>query len=108
MNKDNAGVLGNIKKETETGEDLGGYKALYAIQTIKSGIVPEPQVEKELQLLLSQIAPSSVSDDPNAAQQNQKISPILQDRVAECGRMAIKYGLIQYAESACVTVARAR
>ena len=32
MYKDNNGVLGNIKKETETGEDKGGYKALFAIQ----------------------------------------------------------------------------
>lgn len=32
----------------------------------------------------------------------------MQDRIAECGRMAIKYGLISYAEGACSTVARAR
>ena len=32
MYKDNNGVLGNIKKETETGEDKGGYKALFVIQ----------------------------------------------------------------------------
>ena len=48
MYKDNNGVLGNIKKETETGEDKGGYKALFVIQQIKSGVIPEPQVEKEL------------------------------------------------------------
>ena len=53
MYKDNNGVLGNIKKETETGEDKGGYKALFVIQQIKSGVIPEPQVEKELQLFMS-------------------------------------------------------
>ena len=31
MYKDNNGVLGNIKKETETGEDKGGYKALFVV-----------------------------------------------------------------------------
>jgi len=48
MYRDNNGVLGNIKKETETGEDKNGFKALYTIQTIKSGVIPEAQVEKEL------------------------------------------------------------
>lgn len=32
----------------------------------------------------------------------------MQDRVAECGRLAIKHNLIQYAEGACNVVARAR
>ena len=32
----------------------------------------------------------------------------MQDRVAECGRLSIKYNLIQYAEGACGVVARAR
>ena len=34
-------MLGNIKKETETGADPGGYKALFSIQQIKSGVIPE-------------------------------------------------------------------
>lgn len=41
MYRDNNGVLGNIKKETETGEDVNGFKPLYMIQFIKSGMVPE-------------------------------------------------------------------
>jgi hypothetical protein len=67
MYRDNNAMLGNIKKETETGPDLGGYKALFVTQQLKSGVIPEPQVEKELQLLMSQIAPASVSEDPAAA-----------------------------------------
>ena len=59
-------------------------------------------------MLMASIAPASVAEDPAAAQQSQKITPIMQDRIAECGRMAIKYGLISYAEGACSTVARAR
>jgi hypothetical protein len=34
--------LGVIKKETETGEDKNGFKSLLVIQSIKSGILPEP------------------------------------------------------------------
>lgn len=59
-------------------------------------------------MLMASIAPASVSEDPAAAQQSQKITPIMQDRIAECGRMAIKYGLVSYAEGASSTVARAR
>ena len=70
--------------------------------------MPEAMVEKELQQLLSSIAPSSVSNDPASVQQSQKISPIMQDRVAECGRLSIKHNLVQYAEGACSVVARAR
>jgi len=36
MYRDNNGTLANIKKETETGEDKSGFKALYTIQMIRS------------------------------------------------------------------------
>jgi len=64
MYRDNNGALANIKKETETGEDVNALKSLYLIQTINSDIVPGAQIEKELQLLMSTIAPMSISDDP--------------------------------------------
>ena len=57
---------------------------------------------------MSSISPASISDDPAVAQKSSKITPIMQDRIAECGRIAIKYNLIAYAEGACNTVARAR
>ena len=77
MYRDNNGMLANIKKETETGEDIHGFKALFVIQQIRSGVIPEAQIEKELQLLMSQIAPSVVQDDPAAAAQTQKTTPII-------------------------------
>ena len=108
MYRDNNAMLANIKKETESGDDANAFKSLYVIQSIHSEIIPASQVEKELQLLMSTIAPMSVSDDPAAQAQSAKLAPILQDRIAECGRIAIKFNLIQYAEGACVVVARAR
>ena len=57
---------------------------------------------------MSTVAPAAVSDDPIAAAQSAKLSPILQDRIAECGRMAIKHNLVFFAEGACNVVARAR
>jgi hypothetical protein len=65
MYRDNNGMLANIKKETETGEDVNAFKSLYVIQTINSEVVPAAQIEKELQLLMSTIAPMSISDDPS-------------------------------------------
>lgn len=48
LNKDNNGVLQNVKKETETGEDPLALKYLFVVQQIKSGVIPDAQVEKEL------------------------------------------------------------
>jgi len=42
MYRDNNAMLANIKKETETGEDVNGNKPLYTIQFMKSGMIPEP------------------------------------------------------------------
>ena len=41
-------MLQNVKKETETGDDPFAFKFLYTIQSIKSGVIPDNQVEKEL------------------------------------------------------------
>lgn len=64
MYRDNNAMLANIKKETETGEDVNAFKSLYVIQSINSEVIPAAQIEKELQLLMSTIAPMSISDDP--------------------------------------------
>lgn len=61
--RDNNGMLGNIKKEAETGDDPLALKYLYTIQLIKSGGVPEAQIEKELQTVMMAIAPSSVDSE---------------------------------------------
>ena len=50
-------MIQNIKKETETGEDPLGLKQLFVIQSIKSGVIPDGQIEKELQVVMTSIAP---------------------------------------------------
>jgi|LauGreDrversion4_2_1035121.scaffolds.fasta_scaffold09322_10 hypothetical protein len=62
--RDNNAILANIKKDTETGPDPNAYKALYVIQSIKSGIIPDVQVEKELTAVMASLSPSAVSSDP--------------------------------------------
>lgn len=69
-------ILGNIKKDTETGPDPNAYKQLYIIQSIKSGIIPDLQVEKELTSVMASLSPSSVTNDVAALQQSSKITPI--------------------------------
>ena len=41
FNKENNAVIVNIKKETETGDDPMALRSLFAIQQIKSGLVPD-------------------------------------------------------------------
>lgn len=65
--RDNNAMLGNIKKETETGEDKNAFKPLLVIQSIKSGIIPEAQIEKELTAVMAALSPSSVNNDAAAA-----------------------------------------
>ena len=66
LNKDNNAVLQAVKKDTETGEDPFALKYLFVIQQIKSGVIPDPQVEKELQMVMSAIAPQSISSGDEA------------------------------------------
>jgi hypothetical protein len=57
LNKDNNGVLQAVKKDTETGDDPLALKYLFVVQQIKSGVIPDAQVEKELQTAMAAIAP---------------------------------------------------
>lgn len=98
--KDNNGQLGAIKKDAETGPDPQNLKALCVIQQIKSGVIPENQIEKELTTVMASLSPAAVamaegaSGEGNEANVAKKLSRFDQDRMAEAGRMAIKYNLI--------------
>lgn len=73
--RDNAGSVGGLKKEAETGDDSKRqWKPLHTLQAIKSGAIPEAQVEKEIQTMLASLAPDAL--DPSAP--GGKLSHILQ------------------------------
>jgi hypothetical protein len=96
--KDNAGMLGNIKKDCDTAEEEKEYKALFVLQQIKCGLIPEAAVEKELGGLVRGLCPC-VSDyaEGSAGEETvtgQSLSPAAQDRLAEASRLALKYGFI--------------
>ena len=110
--KDNNGQLGAIKKDAETGEDPMNFKALCVIQQIKSGVIPENQIEKELTTVMATLSPAAVSlaegasgegNEPGVA---KKLTRYDQDRMAEAGRMAIKHGLIALCEGSCNVISR--
>jgi len=57
---------------------------------------------------MTTLSPASVTNDEAQSQQSSKITPIFQDRLAECGRLAIKYNLVKLCEGACSVVGKAR
>jgi hypothetical protein len=108
LNRETPAALATVKKDTETGDDPLGLRSLYVIQSIKSGAIPEAQYEKELQTVMAAIAPQSVSTGEDAALANVSKVPAIQlDRLAECGRLAVRHGFIKYAEGACSVISRA-
>jgi hypothetical protein len=76
VNKENAGIVGGLRKEAETSKS--DLKFFIAAQQIRSGGIPDPQVEKELQALL-QLKPGA-------------------EGLAELGRAALQYNLLSIAK----------
>lgn len=110
--RDNNGQLGAIKKDAETGADPYNIKALFMIQQIKSGVIPENQVEKELTTVMATLSPAALASTEGKSGEGKepgvakKLSKFDQDRMAEAGRMAIRYNLIALCEGACNVVSR--
>ena len=110
--RDNNGQLAAMKKDAETGADPKNLKALCVIQQIKSGVIPENQIEKELTTVMAALSPAAVSlaagnsGEANQASVNKKLSKFDQDRMAEAGRMAIKYNLVALWEGSWNVIAR--
>ena len=76
VNKENAGIVGGLRKEAETSKS--DLKFFVAAQQIRSGGIPDAQVEKEIQGLL-QLKPGP-------------------EGLAEIGRAALQYNLMAAAK----------
>ena len=57
LNRDNAGALGNIKKDGEMSTTYPQFKYIYTIQAIKSNIITDKDVDKEVNTLITAICP---------------------------------------------------
>ena len=95
--KDNSGMQGTIRKDAESLVKFE-FKNLCTLQQIKSGFIPEAQIEKEVLAIFSSICQSCVEysqgTKPIEKIVSSSLRPIQQDRLAEAGRLAIKYGFI--------------
>ena len=96
LSKENAALAGVIKKDIE-GPDPNGWKILEPLQRMRSGLVPEQQVEKELMAIVNQISLGVLSNNESVAQ--SQISEVMQERLAEAGRVALRFNLVSLANS---------
>jgi hypothetical protein len=65
---------------------------LVELQKMKSGIIPETAIEKELIGLIYKINPAILTTQETIS--NTKLTPILQERLAEAARVAINFNYI--------------
>ena len=65
---------------------------------MKSGGIPEAQIEKELMTIVNQISLNVLSTNEQTAN-TAALSPLMQERLAEAGRIALKYNIISIANS---------
>jgi hypothetical protein len=94
--KENNAMAGNIKKDIE-GADPNGWKILEPLQRMRSGLIPEAQVEKELMAIVNQISLGVLSNSEGTS--HTQISAIMQERLAEAGRVALRFNHVGLASS---------
>lgn len=90
-------MLDAAGKDSEQAPSEKGWKSLLMIQKMKSGLIPEAQVEKELINLINSI--SSAVLPGNEVASTNKLSPVFQERLAEAGRVALQFNLVNIADS---------
>lgn len=57
LNRDNNGALGNIKKDGETNPNYPQFKYLYTVQAIKSNIITDKDIDKEVNGVITALCP---------------------------------------------------
>jgi hypothetical protein len=73
---------------------------------MRSGAVAEAQVEKELMTIVNQISLGVLSTSENT--NSTQLSPVMQERLAEAGRIALRFGLSNLAGSIVSFLAKTR
>lgn len=57
LSRDNNGALGNLKKEGESNANYPQLKYIYTVQAIKSNIITEKDIEKEVTTVITALCP---------------------------------------------------
>ena len=96
LNRDNSGALGNIKKEGETNTAYPQFKYIYTIQAIKSNIITDKDIDKEVNTLITAICPDFYKNiDPKTNKYNNtniiKLESWKSDVLAELAFEILKF-----------------
>ena len=97
LGKENAAMLTAAKKDAEQAPSEKAWKVLLTLQMMKSALIPEAQIEKELINLINSISSSVLPG--NEVMSANKLNPVLQERLAEAGRVALTFNLVNIADS---------
>lgn len=73
---------------------------------MKSGAIPEAQIEKQLMGVVNQISLGVLSTNEQTS--NTLLSPIMQERLGQAGRIALKFNIISIASSITNFLAKVR
>jgi hypothetical protein len=98
LSRDNNGALGTLKKEGELLPEIRGFKYIYILQCIKSGVFAENQLDKEFQAFLNLILPDffKIVNDTNIS---PKIDVKKGDLLAEAGFLFVRAKFYNYAQN---------
>ncbi|CAD8135763.1 unnamed protein product [Paramecium octaurelia] len=99
-------ALDSAFKESESAPSEKAWKSLFMLQKMRSGLIPEAQVEKELINLINSISSAVLPGNEVAA--TNKLAPVFQERLAESGRVALQYNLVNIADSITAFLSRVR
>ena len=92
LSRDNNNALGVIKKEGESLPESRGFKYIYTLQCLKSGVINDQNAEKEIQTLMNSVFPdfTKVLNDANLS---SKIDHWRADILAELAYICFKMKL---------------
>lgn len=108
LSKENSGILAAVKKDIENAPTEKAWKVLSLLQPMKSKLVPEATIEKELINLINSISGSILQGQGQEIAGSNKLNPVLQERLAEAGRIALSYNLINITDSITGFLSRVR
>jgi hypothetical protein len=107
LSRDNNAALGNLKKEGEALPEQRGFRYIYILQCIKSAIIPDNQMDKEIQTFLNLILPdfTKIVNDQNL---DLKLDVKKGDLLAEAGFLFVRGKFYQHAQNVYDVLQRVR
>ena len=100
LSRDNNGALGNLKKEGESNTTYPQFKYLYTVQAIRSNIITDKDIDKEVNGLITAICPDFLKNIDTQTGKYQsdiplKIEAWKADVLAELAYVLLKFKSMQ-------------